>query len=253
MDPQKLSVFRKWQGIKHLARASKPLRSGRCDPVYLTSLELAPMIGESRCAVEPKGRVSVGLGFQVTLSIWDIGEPLQNTAMTANEHKDTFARALTAQLPALRRYAIVLVGHKAAADDLVQDCIERALRQSVKLEHVERIGGWLRSILHNLHIDEQRRKRRQGFSVDLDDVANNASVATTDRDTATVLDFDRAMQSLSFEHRQILLLVGLEGLNYRQVADELDIPVGTVMSRLARARERLRHAMEFPAVLDTKT
>ncbi len=137
------------------------------------------------------------------------------------------------------------------ADDLVQDCIERALRQSGRLEQVPRIGAWMRSILHNLYIDELRRKRRQGGSVDLSDVENSTAVIAPHRDSAVMIDLDRALASLSLEHRQVLLLVGLEGLNYREVADELEIPVGTVMSRLARARERLREAME-PAANDVK-
>ena len=163
--------------------------------------------------------------------------------MTAS-HQDEFTIALMAQLPALRRYAMALVGSVAAADDLVQDCIERALRQASKLEDRKRIGGWLRSILHNLYIDDIRRIRRQGVKVDLADVENSFSVVTPSRDHAAVIDLQRAMASMTFEHRQILLLVGLEGLNYREVADELAVPMGTVMSRLARARERLRFEME---------
>jgi RNA polymerase sigma-70 factor, ECF subfamily len=160
--------------------------------------------------------------------------------------QDDFARALTAQLPALRRYATVLVGNAAAADDLVQDCIERALRQWTKLEHQERISGWLRSILHNLHIDGLRRNRRQGVTVELADAENDYAVIAPSRDSAAAMDFDKALGRLSLEHRQVLLLVGLEGLNYREVAEEIGVPVGTVMSRLARARERLRYEMEFP-------
>ena len=163
--------------------------------------------------------------------------------MTAS-HRDAFTVALTAQLPGLRRYATALVGNAGAADDLVQDCIERAIRQAGKLEELQRIGGWLRSILHNLYIDDLRRTRRQGVKIDLVDVENSFAVVTPARDHASVIDFERALASLSFEHRQILLLVGLEGLNYREVAAELDMPIGTVMSRLARARERLRGEME---------
>jgi RNA polymerase sigma-70 factor (ECF subfamily) len=155
-------------------------------------------------------------------------------------HQDAFTFALTAQLPGLRRYATALVGNAAAADDLVQDCIERALRQASKLEELQRIGGWLRSILHNLYIDDLRRKRRQGVSVDLADVENSFAAVTPVRDHGAVIDFERALATLSLEHRQILLLVGLEGMNYREVAAELDIPIGTVMSRLARARQQLR-------------
>jgi RNA polymerase sigma-70 factor (ECF subfamily) len=154
-----------------------------------------------------------------------------------------FAAALTAQLPALRRYAIALVGSPATADDLVQDCIERALRQSTKLEELRSLGGWLRTILHNLYIDEIRRKRRQGLSVDVADVENHGSLVSPPRDSAVMMDLERAMTVLSVEHRQILLLIGLEGLNYREAAAELNVPIGTIMSRLARARERLREAM----------
>jgi RNA polymerase sigma-70 factor (ECF subfamily) len=156
---------------------------------------------------------------------------------------DEFARALTAQLPALRRYAAVLIGNRTAADDLVQDCIEKALRQSGKLDQPERIGAWLRAILHNLYIDEMRRRSRQGLTVDLTDLENAAHGATPD--PVAAMDMDRALARLSVEHRQILLLVGLEGLNYREVADELSMPLGTVMSRLARAREKLRETMEL--------
>lgn len=172
--------------------------------------------------------------------------------MTASQ-EDDFARALTAHLPTLRRYATVLVGNTAAADDLVQDCIERALRQWTKLEHLERIGGWLRSILHNLYIDGLRRSQRQGVTVELSNAENDFAIVAPGRDPATAVDFDRALRRLSVEHRQVLLLVGLEGLNYREVAEELQVPVGTVMSRLARARERLRYEMEFPPTSHEKT
>ena len=119
--------------------------------------------------------------------------------MTASQ-EDDFARALTAQLPALRRYAIVLVGN-TAADDLVQDCIERALRQWTKLEHLERIGGWLRSILHNLHIDGLRRSQRQGLTVELANAENDHAVIAPNRDTAAAVDFDRVLRRLSLEHK----------------------------------------------------
>ena len=169
--------------------------------------------------------------------------------MTADDN--AFAEALIGQLPALRRYAIVLAGSVSAADDLVQDCIERALKQAAKLEDRRRIGGWLRSILHNLHIDELRRKQRQGKSVDVMDVETELAAVTPAADHAMAMDFNRAMTALSAEHRQVILLVGLEGLSYQEVAQELGIPIGTVMSRLARARERLRREMghETPPTL----
>jgi RNA polymerase sigma-70 factor (ECF subfamily) len=137
-----------------------------------------------------------------------------------------------------------LVGNPAHADDLVQDCIERALRQSDRLREQQRLAGWLRSILHNLYIDELRRGRSRGLERDIADYADDFAVSTPPADRGAVIDFARAMDSLTVEHRQVLLLVGLEDMNYREIATELNIPIGTVMSRLARARERLRGAME---------
>jgi RNA polymerase sigma-70 factor (ECF subfamily) len=155
-----------------------------------------------------------------------------------------FANDLIAQLPALRRYAIALVGNPAQADDLVQDCIERALRRPEALRDKQRLLAWLRSILHNLYIDELRRRRSRGREEDIADLSDHLSLSVPARDRSGLRDLAAAMATLNVEHRQILLLVGLEGLNYRELADELDVPMGTVMSRLARAREKLRSAME---------
>jgi RNA polymerase sigma-70 factor (ECF subfamily) len=155
-----------------------------------------------------------------------------------------FRSALITQLPALRRYAAALSGSMGAGDDLVQDCLERALRQGDRLRDPQRLGAWLRSILHNLYIDELRRKRSRGVEEDIADMQDDFALSVAPADRAPLYEFVAAMNSLSAEHRQILLLVGLEGKNYREIADELRIPMGTVMSRLARARERLRNAME---------
>jgi len=158
------------------------------------------------------------------------------------DHEDPFQAALIASLPRLRRYATALAGSAGAADDLVQDCIERALRRSETLRDPQRIGGWLRSILHNLHMDELRRGRNLANGVEISDLENRLSSPQVDR--AVSIDFVKGFDTLSVEHKQILLLVGLEGLNYREIGEELNIPIGTVMSRLARARERLRDALE---------
>ncbi len=158
--------------------------------------------------------------------------------------QEWFGKALIAQLPALRRYARALTGNAALADDLVQDCIERGLRQWEGLREVQRLGSWLRSILHNLYIDELRRNRARGHEEEVTELADDLALSTPAQDGTMGIDFVRAMASLSVEHRQVLLLVGLENKNYRDVADELGIPIGTVMSRLARGRERLRSALE---------
>jgi RNA polymerase sigma-70 factor (ECF subfamily) len=155
-----------------------------------------------------------------------------------------FNSALIAQLPGLRRYAAALAGSVAAGDDLVQDCLERALRQASRLREAQKLAPWLRSILHNLFIDELRRKRSRGIEEDITEMADEFAISVSPVERAPLHEFTAAMDSMSPEHRQILLLVGLEGMNYRQIADELHIPMGTVMSRLARARERLRNALE---------
>ena len=155
-----------------------------------------------------------------------------------------FADALVAQLPGLRRYAMALAGNAALADDLVQDCIERALGQEAQLREHARMAGWLRRILYHLYIDEIRRGRRRGREQDIADMADHLELSAPAPDNSAVKEFIHAVNRLSAEHRQILLLVSVEELSYREIADELDIPLGTVMSRLARARERLRELME---------
>jgi RNA polymerase sigma-70 factor, ECF subfamily len=155
-----------------------------------------------------------------------------------------FSEALVAHLPGLRRYAVSLIGNTALADDLVQDCVERALRQSSQLRELPRIAGWLRRILHNLYIDEIRRRRAKGKEEDVSEFTDILELSVPASDHDAMHDLAKAMNQLSLEHREILLLVSVEGLNYREIAEELGIPQGTVMSRLARARSRLRSIMQ---------
>jgi RNA polymerase sigma-70 factor, ECF subfamily len=160
-----------------------------------------------------------------------------------SRHED-FVKAVVAQIPGLRRYAMALTGNAALADDLVQDSIEKALRQSGQLRELQLLPSWLRRILHNLYIDEIRRRRGRGQQADIMDFVDHPELSLPADDSAQGRDFVRAMNALNFEHRQILLLVGLEDMSYREIAEELNVPIGTVMSRLARARERLRSLME---------
>ncbi len=154
--------------------------------------------------------------------------------------RDAFSAALVAQLPRLRRYARALTGSASAADDLVQDCIERALRRADTLQSPERMASWLRSILHNIFIDQIRRRPARVTTVDVTEVDADVSLSVSPDSGAASLDIVRAVNRLTHEHRQILLLAGLEGLSYSEIAAELGLPLGTVMSRLARAREKFR-------------
>src|SRR3984957_4362836 len=151
---------------------------------------------------------------------------------------EEFVKALVAQLPGLRRYALAIAGNAALADDLVQDAIEKALRQSGQLRELPLLPRWLRRILHNLYIDEIRRRRGKGPQADIMNFADHAELSIPADDSAQGRDFMRAMNALNVEHREILLLVGLEDMSYREIAEELKVPIGTVMSRLARGGER---------------
>jgi len=156
-----------------------------------------------------------------------------------------FGVVLARILPLLRRYAIALAGDVSTADDLVQDCLERAWKSRGDLKDETALLSWLRTILHNVNIDRLRLRRRRPEEPESPDVMNETFSRGAPRDgPAPSMDLIRAMNGLTLEHRQVLLLVALEGLSYREVAEELGIPVGTVMSRLARARERLRARLE---------
>lgn len=157
---------------------------------------------------------------------------------------ESIGAAVLAQLPGLRRFAVALTGSPLTADDLVQDCIERALRRSETLHDSDRLGAWLRTILRNLYLDELRRTRSRGTGVNLAELENDIAISIHPEENMMTSDLSRALASLSVEHREILLMVGLEGLSYREIAAELGIEMGTVMSRLARAREKLRRALE---------
>ena len=160
----------------------------------------------------------------------------------AGKQPDALIRALLAHVPGLRRYAAALAGNAADADDLVQDCIERALVRRDTLREPDSLGRWLRIILHNLYVTKLRR--RGAASVPIEDFAEDLALSVPPEDQGQIRDLVRALSSLSVEHRQVLLLISLEGLSYREVAEVLDIPIGTVMSRLARARERLRSLLD---------
>jgi RNA polymerase sigma factor (sigma-70 family) len=156
-----------------------------------------------------------------------------------------FGAALAEALPRLRRYAIALAGDVFTADDLLQDCMERAWRNQTAITDERAILPWLRAILHNANIDRIRLRRRRPNEVEsLDVVSETIASAAAGDGPALSMDVIRAMNRLSVEHRQVLLLIGLEGLSYREIADELGVPTGTVMSRIARGRERLRALLE---------
>ena len=145
-------------------------------------------------------------------------------------------------VPRLRRYARALAGNRDDADDLVQDTLERAWAKSGLWRGVADMRAWLFSIMHNLHVDGVRRPKLH--TVTMDDDTPEVPVAPTQGDRLAVLDLQAALDLLPIEQKEIVLLVALEDMAYADVAQTLGIPIGTVMSRLSRGRERLRALME---------
>lgn len=141
--------------------------------------------------------------------------------------------------PHLRRYARVLMrGDVLQADDLVQDCIERGLRRSALWQRGSNLRAWLFTIMHNLYVNQVKRHVNGPSFVALDDT-ESAHHSRAESDVA-VNDIQQALNELPGDQREILLFVSIEGMKYQEVAKILDIPEGTVMSRLARARKQLR-------------
>jgi RNA polymerase sigma-70 factor, ECF subfamily len=151
--------------------------------------------------------------------------------------------AVAAEIPRLRRYARALLGDSSEADDLIQDTLERALARLDQWRDGDSPRKWLFSILHNLHVDGLRRKSRRPPHVGLDNLGADQSAPAADG--VSGCDLDQALQLLTGDQREVVLLVGLEGLSYAETAQVLSVPIGTVMSRLARGRERLRSLMDY--------
>jgi RNA polymerase sigma-70 factor (ECF subfamily) len=157
-------------------------------------------------------------------------------------------QSLVEHIPGLRRYARALTADAWAADDLVQDTLERACsRWRLWLAGTD-LRAWLFTVMHNLFISEVRQLQRRpdwGRTVDLDDVAHE--LRAPEASAGNLIDLQRCLMQLPPNQRAVLLLVTLEDMSYAEVAKVTGVPVGTVMSRLARAREHMRALMDAPA------
>jgi RNA polymerase sigma-70 factor, ECF subfamily len=143
----------------------------------------------------------------------------------------------------LRRYAVALLGDSIEAEDLVQECLVRALSREHVWTTVRDRRAYLFTILHNIYVDRRAQHSRYGFPVPIEDVAYHLSCPPTQLERLEIRDLKRALLALPENYKIVLLLIGLEGLSYRQAADVLEVPIGTVMSRLSRGREMLRRLM----------
>lgn len=147
--------------------------------------------------------------------------------------------SLAGQIPRLRRYARALTGNRARADDLVQDALERAWTRRHLWRRGTDLRAWLFTILHNIHVN-QVRAGHDPQAGPLDDEAHADGAAGAPESDLALRDLERALAQLPPEYREVVLLVGLEQMRYEEAAAVLGVPLGTVMSRLARGRERLR-------------
>jgi RNA polymerase sigma-70 factor (ECF subfamily) len=150
-----------------------------------------------------------------------------------------------AEIPRLRRYARALTRDAIAADDLVQECLSRALSKLDLWREGTNLRAWLFTILHNQYVNQVRRSIRTGALVEFDEGAPVMSQPASQEKRLELRDLDRALAKLPEEQRTVILLVGLEGMRYETVAEIIGTPVGTVRSRLSRGREALRHLMDI--------
>lgn len=157
---------------------------------------------------------------------------------------DTY-REIEAEIPRLRRYARALTRDAAAADDLVQDCLTRALGKLHLWQRGTDLRAWLFTILHNQYVNYVRRSVREGAAVGLSDTEPQLTRAPHQGHRLELRDLERAIAKLPEEQRSAILLVGLEGMRYEEVAAVLDVPVGTIRSRLSRGREALRRLVDM--------
>lgn len=150
------------------------------------------------------------------------------------------ANRIEEHIPALQRYALSLARNSIAADDLVQECIVRALTKAPLYKPGTNLRAWLFTILHNLHVSEVRRNGKWKRPANPDAALASLSVQASQPTSVMLRAVRKAMMALPNQQRLILYSVGVEGKSYEEVSEECNIPVGTVKSRCFRARERLQ-------------
>ena len=157
---------------------------------------------------------------------------------------DNFTRQLSEKTADLRRYARRLTGNTVDAEDLVQDCLLRALTNWHRFEQGTNLRAWLFTVMRNLHINSFRRPAHHEVPLPPNELVLAAPSRPADQEASIELsDFLRAFDRLSPARQQTILMVGWDGMSYDEAALQLDVPTGTVRSRLSRARQELREAL----------
>ncbi len=153
-----------------------------------------------------------------------------------------FINELEQCIPALRRYAYTLFFNQDEADDLVQDCLEHALHKQSLWKPGTSLRAWLFTMQHNLYVDQLRKQGRQPkMDVETDFLSHSLE---PEKSETLLHDINHCIQQLPEDQRQVLLLVTVEGFTYKEVSRIISSPIGTVMSRLSRARKTLQILMD---------
>jgi RNA polymerase sigma-70 factor (ECF subfamily) len=180
----------------------------------------------------------------------------QPPALSSSEPQTDGVAALQAAIPSLQRYALLMLRDRQGVEDLVHDCLVQALTHMRSKKPGTDMRPWLFSIMHNLFISQKRRERTRGDNISIEsliDVVGESwmNVNATQEDRLRWRDLLRGLNELPLELRLVITLVSVEELSYTAAAEVLGIPIGTVMSRLSRGRERLRQltAGEDPPIL----
>jgi RNA polymerase sigma-70 factor, ECF subfamily len=157
----------------------------------------------------------------------------------------TFRKDLITELPYLRRFARGLCGDASLADDLVQDCVERALMKSHLYDPARPLRAWLYAVLRNIYVSNWRRNSKHANAKELDDLQGfEGAVAPDQESNFSVSLITDALDTLPAPQREVLILVSLEEVSYQQAAEIIGVPIGTIMSRLSRARAHLQNILE---------
>lgn len=151
-----------------------------------------------------------------------------------------FGVELEVHIASLRRYARALIRNRSDADDLVQEALTRAVARADTFQAGTNLRAWLFTILHNVHVNQVRSKAARPDEVEVDAVESKLVTPARQEERVELREMMRAVDDLPEDQRKVLMLVALEGLKYDEVADMLGVPIGTVMSRLSRAREAVR-------------
>ena len=156
-----------------------------------------------------------------------------------------FGRLLEKEIPRLRRYAVAMTRDMSRADNLVQDTLVRAIAKQSFWQSGTDLRAWLFTIMHNQNVNWVRRRVREGTAIGFDDEWPFPIAATDPTGGLSLRDLDRALTGIPEQQRQVILLIGLEDISYKEAAMILDVPIGTIRSRLSRGRQSLRTLMDW--------